>query len=71
MQCLQLCVSQFAEWQREREEEDLATPAVIKEGQEVLQSMVERMIKCEPEDFELVSENLIQKQIGFFSHFHL
>ena len=53
MQCLQLCVSQFVMSHGE-EEEVGEVPAVVGEAQDTLQSLVERMIKSEPEDFELV-----------------
>ena len=56
MQCLQLCVSQFvmSHGEEEEEEEMGKMPAVVGEAQDTLQSLVERMIKSEPEDFELV-----------------
>lgn len=64
LQCLQLCVSKFFESQRRMEEgregEDQPvegsdeTPEVLEEGKAILDSLVERMIKSEPEDFELV-----------------
>lgn len=55
MQCLQLCVSQFVMSHGEEEEEEVGEmPAVVGEAQDTLQSLVERMIKSEPEDFELV-----------------
>ena len=55
MQCLQLCVSQFVTSHGE-EEEVGEVPAVVGEAQDTLQSLVGRMIKSEPEDFELVGK---------------
>ena len=52
MQCLQLSVSQFVTSHGEEEVGEI--PAVVGEAQDTLQSLVERMIKSEPEDFELV-----------------
>ena len=51
VQCLQLCVAKFSEWE-ETSNESKEIPA-ISEAQDILQSLVERMGKCEPEDFEL------------------
>ena len=55
MQCLQLSVSQFV--MSHGEEEVGEIPAVVGEAQDTLQSLVERMIKSEPEDFELVRQS--------------
>ena len=52
VQCLQLCVTKFSEWE-EAENEDREIPPVIEEAQDILQSLVERMGKSDPEDFEL------------------
>ena len=57
LQCLQLCVSKFLQWQEKREEqgaEPEALPDIVEEAQEVLQSLVERMNQSDLEDFELV-----------------
>ncbi len=62
LHCLQLCVSKFYEWQEQREEggggegKEVVgeTPELLEEGRKTLGSLVERMIKSEPEDFELV-----------------
>lgn len=52
MRCLQLCVTKFSEWEEESNEER-EIPAVIEEAQDILQSLIERMGKSDPEDFEL------------------
>ena len=52
VRCLQLCVTKFSEWEEESNEER-EIPAVIEEAQEILQSLIERMGKSDPEDFEL------------------
>ncbi len=52
VRCLQLCVTNFSEWEEENNEER-AIPAVIEEAQDILQSLIERMGKSDPEDFEL------------------
>ena len=52
MRCLQLCVTKYSEWEEENNEER-EIPAVIKEAQDILQSLIERMGKSDPEDFEL------------------
>ena len=52
IQCLQLCVTKFSEWE-DASSEDRETPPVIEEAQDILQSLVERMGKCDLEDFEL------------------
>ncbi len=62
LQCMQLCVFKYWEWQDKLEERmegageeagPLETPEVIGIAKGVLSSVVERMIKSEPEDFEL------------------
>ena len=52
VQCLQLCVTKFSEWE-ETSNEGRDIPPVIEEAQDILQSLVERMGKSDPEDFEL------------------
>lgn len=52
IQCLQLCITKFSEWQ-DTSSEDRKIPPVIEEAQDILQSLVERMGKCDLEDFEL------------------
>lgn len=52
VRCLQLCVTKFSEWEEESNEER-EIPAVIEEAQDILQSLIERMGKSDPEDFEL------------------
>lgn len=52
MRCLQLCITKFSEWEEESNEER-EIPAVIEEAQDILQSLIERMGKSDPEDFEL------------------
>lgn len=52
MKCLQLCVTKFLE-QEEDSDEVREIPPIIEEAQDILQSLVERMAKSEPEDFEL------------------
>ena len=58
VQSLQLCVSRFTEWQQQDDGdggmEGGETPEVVEEAREILQSLAERMVKSEPEDFELV-----------------
>ena len=51
VQCVQLCVAKFSEWE-EASTESKEIPA-MSEAQDILQSLIERMGKCEPEDFEL------------------
>lgn len=62
LQAIQLCVSKYWAWQdkaAERLEEEepgpssLETPEVLESAREVLTSLVGRMVKSEPEDFEL------------------
>lgn len=52
VRCLQLCVTKFSEWEEESDEER-EIPSVIEEAQDILQSLIERMGKSDPEDFEL------------------
>ena len=52
VRCLQLCVTKFSEWEEESDEER-EIPSVIEEAQDILQSLIERMEKSDPEDFEL------------------
>ena len=52
MRCLQLCVTKFSVW-KEVSNEDREIPQVIEEAQDILQSLIERMEKSDPEDFEL------------------
>lgn len=52
MHCLQLCVTKFSEWE-EANDEGREIPPAIEEAQDILQSLVERMAKSDPEDFEL------------------
>ena len=58
VQSLQLCVYKYLEWQEKMEEDkegdqSIVTPDVVESAHKVLQSLVDRMIKSEPEDFEL------------------
>ena len=56
LQCLQLCVFKYCEWQDKLEEEQdqpLEIPEVIESAKDILASTVERMAKAELEDFEL------------------
>ena len=62
MRSLQSCVSIYLKWQQGREDEaetereergDAKTLEVMESAQAVLVSLVNRMIKSEPEDFEL------------------
>lgn len=59
---MQLCVFKYGEWQdraAEHLEDDqpgpssLDTPEVLESAKTVLSSLVDRMVKSEPEDFEL------------------
>lgn len=52
IQCLQLCMAKFSEWEK-ASTEGRDIPPVIEEAQDILQSLVERMGKCDAEDFEL------------------
>ena len=52
VRCLQLCITKFSEWEEESDEER-EIPAVIEDAQDILQSLIERMGKSDPEDFEL------------------
>ena len=74
VQCLQLCVSKFSEWQERREEEgeeDEESPEILKKGREMLQSLIKRMIKSEPEDFELVHDNSVFEVVVIIANAHL
>ena len=62
LQCMQLCVFKYWEWQDKLEEHmeeegegegPPEIPEVIRTAKEVLSSVVSRMVKSEPEDFEL------------------
>lgn len=58
MQCLQMCVSQFARQEEKRAEQGVESdslPESVEEAQELLQSLVDRMVETNLEDFELVS----------------
>lgn len=70
MRCLQLCVTKFSEW--EETNADYREVPAVTEAQDILQSLVERMGKCEPEDFELdkssdftATSSVGQKNKGF------
>ena len=52
VRCLQLCITQFSDWE-EGSNEEREIPAIIEEAQDILQSLIERMGKSDPEDFEL------------------
>lgn len=54
VEALQLCFCKFSDWQAKMEEEEGGeTPEVMVSVEEILQSLVDRMAKSEPEDFEL------------------
>ena len=66
LRAVQLCVFKYSEWQERAEEQleeqgdhaqpgpsSLRTPEVLVSARTVLTSVVERMAKAEPEDFEL------------------
>lgn len=59
LQAMQLCVFKYCEWQDKAEEQleevdqAIETPEVIESAKGVLSSLVDRMVKSEPEDFEL------------------
>ena len=52
MRCLQLCVTKFSEWE-EVNNEEREIPPMIEKAQDILQSLIDRMGKSDPEDFEL------------------
>lgn len=82
VQSLQLCVCKYLEWQEKIEEDregdqSIVTPDVVESAHEVLQSLVDRMIKSEPEDFELDKSSIFTQgsSVGLKNrllvHFHL
>lgn len=68
MECLQLCVSRYVEIQHENagSVDPPQLPEVVGEAQELLQSLTDRMVKSEPEDFELV--RTLSSYVGPWSH---
>ena len=48
-----MCISKFTEWQEVGASADEVPPEIITSAKEILQSLVDRMMKSEPEDFEL------------------
>ena len=55
VKCIQLCVVAFDEYSARSGLEAVAPPPVLEEARCVLNSLVERMIRSDPEDFLLVS----------------